>query len=61
MKRVTSLGGIFFKCKNPDLIKEWNGVLEYWSIGILELEALKESTSNFGILIKKGINDGTKL
>jgi predicted enzyme related to lactoylglutathione lyase len=23
MKRVTSLGGIFFKCKNPDKIKEW--------------------------------------
>jgi len=23
MKRVTSLGGIFFKCKNPDKVKEW--------------------------------------
>jgi predicted enzyme related to lactoylglutathione lyase len=23
MKRVTSLGGIFFKCKDPDKIKEW--------------------------------------
>jgi len=23
MKRVTSIGGIFFKCKNPDKIKEW--------------------------------------
>lgn len=23
MKRVTSLGGIFFKCENPDQIKEW--------------------------------------
>jgi predicted enzyme related to lactoylglutathione lyase len=22
-KRVTSIGGIFFKCQNPDLIKEW--------------------------------------
>ena len=24
-KRVTSLGGIFFKCLNPDLIREWYG------------------------------------
>ena len=23
MKRVTSIGGIFFKCKDPDNIKEW--------------------------------------
>jgi predicted enzyme related to lactoylglutathione lyase len=23
MKRVTSIGGIFFKCKNPDQMKEW--------------------------------------
>lgn len=23
MKRVTSLGGIFFKCKDPDKIKKW--------------------------------------
>ncbi len=23
MKRVTSIGGIFFKCKDPDKIKEW--------------------------------------
>ncbi len=23
MKRVTSLGGIFFKCKNPDEMKDW--------------------------------------
>lgn len=23
MKRVTSLGGIFFKCKNPNKMKEW--------------------------------------
>jgi predicted enzyme related to lactoylglutathione lyase len=23
MKRVTSIGGIFFKCKNPDNIKNW--------------------------------------
>ncbi|MDQ3141817.1 MAG: VOC family protein [Bacteroidota bacterium] len=23
MKRVTSLGGVFFKCKNPDEIKSW--------------------------------------
>lgn len=23
MKRVTSLGGIFFKCKDPDKMKEW--------------------------------------
>ena len=23
MKRVTSIGGIFFKSKNPDKIKEW--------------------------------------
>jgi len=23
MKRVNSIGGIFFKCKNPDKIKEW--------------------------------------
>ena len=23
MKRVTSIGGIFFKCKNPDAQKEW--------------------------------------
>lgn len=23
MKRATSLGGIFFKCKDPDKIKEW--------------------------------------
>jgi predicted enzyme related to lactoylglutathione lyase len=23
MKRVTSLGGIFFKCKDPDKVKEW--------------------------------------
>ncbi len=23
MKRVTSLGGIFFKCKDPDKIKDW--------------------------------------
>ncbi len=23
MKRVTSIGGVFFKCKNPDKIKEW--------------------------------------
>lgn len=25
MKRVTSLGGIFFKCQNPELIREWYG------------------------------------
>ena len=23
MKRATSLGGIFFKCKDPDKMKEW--------------------------------------
>lgn len=23
MKRVTSIGGIFFKCQNPDQVKEW--------------------------------------
>ncbi|MCZ4244004.1 VOC family protein [Pedobacter punctiformis] len=23
MKRVTGIGGIFFKCKDPDKIKEW--------------------------------------
>lgn len=23
MKRVTSIGGVFFKSKNPDKIKEW--------------------------------------
>ena len=23
MKRVTSIGGIFFKCKDPDAVKEW--------------------------------------
>lgn len=23
MKRVTSLGGIFFKCENPEKVKEW--------------------------------------
>ena len=23
MKCVTSLGGIFFKCKDPDKVKEW--------------------------------------
>lgn len=23
MKRATGIGGIFFKCKNPDKIKEW--------------------------------------
>ena len=23
MKRVTSIGGIFFKCNNPAIIKEW--------------------------------------
>ena len=23
MKRVTSVGGVFFKCKNPDAQKEW--------------------------------------
>lgn len=23
MKRVTSIGGIFFKCQDPDKIKEW--------------------------------------
>ena len=23
MKRVTAIGGIFFKCKNPDVQKEW--------------------------------------
>jgi predicted enzyme related to lactoylglutathione lyase len=23
MKRVTSIGGVFFKCKDPDKIKEW--------------------------------------
>jgi len=23
MKRVTSLGGIFFKCKDPDKMKDW--------------------------------------
>jgi len=24
-KRVTGIGGIFFKCQNPELIKEWYG------------------------------------
>jgi predicted enzyme related to lactoylglutathione lyase len=24
-KRVTSIGGIFFKCVNPELIREWYG------------------------------------
>jgi predicted enzyme related to lactoylglutathione lyase len=24
-KRVTALGGIFFKCLNPDLIRDWYG------------------------------------
>ena len=23
MKKVTWIGGVFFKCKNPELIKEW--------------------------------------
>lgn len=23
MKRVTAIGGIFFKCKNPDEVKNW--------------------------------------
>jgi hypothetical protein len=23
MKRVTSIGGIFFKCKNPAAIRDW--------------------------------------
>lgn len=23
MKKVTGIGGIFFKCKNPDQVKEW--------------------------------------
>ena len=23
MRRVTSIGGIFFKCDNPELVKEW--------------------------------------
>ena len=23
MKRVTSIGGIFFKCKDPNKMKEW--------------------------------------
>lgn len=23
MKRVTSIGGVFFKCKDPDKIKDW--------------------------------------
>ncbi len=23
MKRVTSIGGIFFKCKDPEKIKDW--------------------------------------
>ncbi len=23
MKKVTGIGGIFFKCKDPDKIKEW--------------------------------------
>ena len=23
MKRVTSLGGIFFKCKDPEKVKDW--------------------------------------
>ncbi|NDC41855.1 MAG: VOC family protein [Chitinophagia bacterium] len=23
MKRVTGIGGIFFKCKNPKLVREW--------------------------------------
>ena len=23
MKKVTGVGGIFFKCKNPDEMKEW--------------------------------------
>jgi predicted enzyme related to lactoylglutathione lyase len=23
MKKVTGIGGIFFKCKNPELVKEW--------------------------------------
>lgn len=25
MKRVTGIGGIFFKCKDPDKKKEWYG------------------------------------
>jgi catechol 2,3-dioxygenase-like lactoylglutathione lyase family enzyme len=23
MKRVTSIGGVFFKCKDPDAVKQW--------------------------------------
>ena len=23
MKRVTGIGGVFFKCKDPNQIKEW--------------------------------------
>ena len=23
MKKVTGIGGVFFKCKNPETIKEW--------------------------------------
>ena len=23
MKKVTGIGGIFFKCKNPEMVKEW--------------------------------------
>jgi predicted enzyme related to lactoylglutathione lyase len=25
MKKVTGIGGIFFKCKNPETMKEWYG------------------------------------
>lgn len=25
MKRVTGIGGIFFKCKNPELMRNWYG------------------------------------
>jgi hypothetical protein len=27
MKRVTGVGGIFFKCKDPDIIKEWYKII----------------------------------
>lgn len=34
MKKVTGIGGIFFKCKNPEKMKEWyNTHLKFMDAG----------------------------
>ena len=57
-KRVTGIGGIFFKCDNPEIIREWYAThlgLKTESYGTsFEWKAVSgERHFRFGVLLKR--------